>query len=45
MNVFLFPQVLFQLQILEEAARNVDYKVDATGATDAYLQLKENLGK
>lgn len=33
------------LPILEEAARNVDYKVDATGATDAYLQLKENLGK
>lgn len=31
------------LKLLEEAARKVDFKTDATGATDAYLRLKERL--
>lgn len=33
------------MKVLEEAAKNVDFKIDATSATDAYLRLKEKLGQ
>ena len=32
-------------KVKEEAAKNEDYKIDATGATDAYLRMKEKLGQ